>query len=255
MRTNSRREIIRLALAGLTALPCLRPSSGFARPFPRIRGCRIDRGQLSAFSRYSRGFAAAGEKIAGSGDRNKDKALGRALVRISTHFGERPSFSFIDDSDGPNAYASPETEIGGTWGAVLFGINMFRDLDRRYDDQGMAILAVIAHEFAHVAQFHTGTDKYLLKKQETVKRVELHADFISGYYLGKLKQRNDNISLWSAGHTFHRIGDFEYNNQNHHGTPKERVAAAEAGFSQASDNGANFDTAFSKGIDYVLGTQ
>lgn len=70
----------------------------------------------------------------------------------------------------------------------MFGQTMFHDLLDRYTDQGMAVLAVCAHEFGHIAQFRAGVRDRLLRGQRTVKRMELHADLLSGYFLGYRKR-------------------------------------------------------------------
>ena len=171
---------------------------------------------------------------------------------MSELFSEKPGFGFIDDSDGPNAYATTGTLVPGTWGTVCFGQTLFRDLLDRYQDQGLAVMAVAAHEFGHIAQFRSGVDKRLDRYQPTVRRVELHADLLSGYFLGVRKRQQPSISVWAAGHTLYRIGDYEFHNPNHHGTPDERVAAAEAGFRLGHDGRAEFGQAFSWGVEHVL---
>ena len=140
----------------------------------------------------------------------------------------------------------------GTWGTVLFGQALFEDLMSRYQDRGVAVLAVAAHEFGHIAQFRSGADGRLLRGRPTVKRVELHADLLSGYFLGVRKRQQPSLSVWAAGHTLYRIGDYEFHDRNHHGTPDERVAAAEVGFRLGQDGGTDFGRAFSWGGEHVL---
>ena len=216
------------------------------------RGCIIDRGRGRNFA-SERDFIGSGMQADISettGDASLDKALGRALVRISQEFGETPGFGFIDDGVNGNAFASPEIVVPGTWGTVMFGRTLFRDLMDRYSD-GIAVIAVAAHEFGHIAQFRSGIDSQLLVGQQNVRRVELHADFISGYFLGRRKADNPNLRLWSAGETLYRIGDYAFNDRNHHGTPDERTTAAEAGFAYANDH-SNFGQAFRYGAEYIL---
>lgn len=218
-----------------------------------VKGCLIQVADLRALERSGAAFAQVSEQlVTTTGDQSLDKALGRALVRLADLFGERPGFGFFNDRDGPNAFASPETQVRGTWGTVLFGQVLFQDLMSRYQDQGFAVLAVAAHEFAHVAQFRSGVDRQLLHNQQTVKRVELHADFLSGYFLGFRKRQDPNIKVWAAGHTLYRIGDYHFNNRNHHGTPDERVAAAEAGFEMGNESDTAFGHAFSRGVEHIL---
>lgn len=252
MRTGmSRREALAALLGGSTAL--LAASKAHSVRLSTVRGCLIESAHLRALQRRGGSFFQPGERlITTTGDRVLDRSLGRALVRLSEIFSERPGFGFVDDSDAPNAYATDHTQVRGTWGTVCFGRTLFKDLMDRYQDQGLAVMAVAAHEFGHIAQFRSGVDERLLRNQRTVKRVELHSDFLSGYFLGVRKRQQPSISVWAAGHTLYRIGDYEFHNPNHHGTPDERVAAAETGFRLGYDEGAEFEQAFSRGVEYIL---
>lgn len=247
----SRREALAALLGGAAAL--LAATKAHSVDLPRVRGCLIGHDHLKALQRPGVSFFQLGEQLSTTtGDRLLDRSLGRALVRLSALFSERPGFGFVDDSDAPNAYATDQTLVNGTWGTVCFGQTLFKDLLDRYDDQGFAVMAVAAHEFGHIAQFRSGIDKQLLRNQSTVKRVELHADFLSGYFLGVRKRQRPSISVWEAGHLLYQIGDYEFHNPSHHGTPDQRVASAETGFRLGHDEGGEFAQAFSRGVEYIL---
>lgn len=181
-----------------------------------------------------------------------DRALGRALVRIAKAFDVNPSFAFLDDEQAPNAYASAETSLPGTWGTVVFGRRLFREQMARYKDNGMSVLAIVAHEFGHIVQFSRNLSGDLRGREPTVRKIELHADFLSGWYLGTRKKVDKSITLWASGDTFNRIGDYQYNAPQHHGTPAQRVAAAEAGFSLGSrETTVSIDEAVEAGRRFV----
>lgn len=217
------------------------------------RGCLIDENSLRQKSESGANIDIVNEHIvATTGNTNLDLALGRALVRIAELFGETPGFGFYHGYHSSNAYASSHTRIDGTWGTVLFGRNLFEDLLRRYDDDGLSILAVAAHEFGHISQFKRNAGSQLLRHQRTVKPIELHADYLAGYYLGVRKRVSRWISVRDAGEHIYRIGDYEFNDPDHHGTPDERIAAAETGFRESYENGADFRQAFSLGMRYVI---
>ena len=247
----SRREALIMLLSGSAAL--LAAPKVHSVNLPTVRGCLIEYAHLKEFQRSNVNFFRPSEQLSTTtGDRMLDKFLGRALVRLSTLFSERPGFGFVDDSGAPNAYATDQTLVRGTWGTVCFGQTLFKNLMDHYGDLGLAVMAVAAHEFGHIAQFRSGIDKQLLRNQHTVKRVELHADFLSGYFLGVRKRQQPSISVWAAGHTLYQIGDYEFHDPSHHGTPDQRVAAAETGFKLGHDESAGFAQAFSKGVEYIL---
>ncbi|MEZ5844211.1 MAG: hypothetical protein R3D27_10850 [Hyphomicrobiaceae bacterium] len=151
-----------------------------------------------------------------------------------------------------NAFATPEhTDISGTWGTIGFGTTLFRRELEHYDVKGGTIVAIIAHEFGHIWAMRAGIIDKINEGQPTVKRTELHADFLAGYFLGTRKRAAPNISLQAAGDLFHRIGDHNTDSRDHHGTPDERVAAAEEGFKVGFVQKREARYAFSAGLEYV----
>src|SRR5262249_42632574 len=67
----------------------------------------------------------------------------------------------------------------------------------------------------------------LRSKVQTAKLVELHADFMAGIYMAGKKP---SIDLESYAHAFFKIGDDEFTNPDHHGTPEERYLALKEGY-------------------------
>lgn len=243
---HSRRQALTL-LTGAATASLLPPSPAIAAP--RAAGCSLAAGQLGAINAY--GYGDPWGVIESSGDPALDRALGKALVRLSTLFGQRPGFGFFDDYGLPNAYATDETTVAGTWGTVLYGMTLFRQLVEGYADEGMAVMMIAAHEFGHIAQYATGAAQQLQWGSYTVKPVELHADWLAGWYLGMRKRDRPDLSLREAGAFLHSIGDYMTFDYNHHGTPDERVAAAEAGFKHAEAGGTDFAAAFREGLGLV----
>jgi hypothetical protein len=77
-------------------------------------------------------------------------------------------------------------------------------------------------EFTHIMQFQHAW-------QETGRRPELHADCVSGWSLS-LRGRWGWGTLGAALRVLYQIGDYQFNSPNHHGTPDERLNAANTGF-------------------------
>jgi len=243
-----RRQALAL-LAGGAACAVLPAPAAAA---PQIFGCSLAHGQIAQFNSwgYSDPWGNQGV-IESSGDPALDRALGKALVRLSGLFGQRPGFGFFDDYGSPNAYASSDTMVPGTWGTVLYGMTLFRQLVEGYADEGMAVMMIAAHEFGHIAQYAHGAAERLQWGHQTVKPVELHADWLAGWYLGMRKRDRPDLSLVEAGNFLHSIGDYATFDWNHHGTPDQRVGAAEAGFKHAESGGTDFDRAFREGMDVI----
>lgn len=260
--TLSRRRILS-CVAALCAAPCCVPGLAWARPsvIEAVRqrgGCSLLAGEMSAINTAHGGSDDDdddddddGKMIPSSGDKLLDKALGLALVRLTQVFEERPGFAFYDDSSSPNAYATSDTRVHGTWGTILFGRSMFRSLIRENRDDGIVVIATIAHEMSHIVQFHHNLHPRLMAGQRTVKRVELHADYLAGFYLGTRKRDDPSITLLASGALFRNLGDDDVQDREHHGTPSERIASAERGF-KIGISGDSLRSAIDEGMRYAL---
>lgn len=110
------------------------------------------------------------------------------------------------------------------------------------------MFSILAHEFCHVFQFIRALDYdqreflFLRNEEVVVPKLELHADYMSGFCLAKISktfgaQGPDFVKRF--GHTFFRLGDFNFARDNHHGTPAERFAATMAGYLESASANAN----------------
>ena len=192
--------------------------------------------------------------ITSSGNANLDHYLGRALLRLADQFEIYPGFGFFDDSGAKNALATPQTRIPGTEGTVIVGVNLFRDALHDLHDQGVAAIAVCAHEFGHIFQYNSGYYDKLTTGvgTHTVKLVELHADYLAGYYLAGRKAAYPDLDLQGAGALFDSLGDIRFNDPTHHGTSAQRVAAIEAGFKFGRHSEQPIKRAAAVGAEFVL---
>lgn len=189
----------------------------------------------------------------GTGNTAQDQRLGRALVSVAHFFSVNPAFGFYNEN---NAQASDATDpkLTGTWGTVLFGTPLFHKEFEVNDPTGMTVLAIIAHEFGHIVQYRKGLRAQVLSNQPTVKRLELHADILAGYYIGIKKRANPSLTVYTAGEIFHRIGDSDFTLYNHHGTNDERVAASTLGFNRGNSGSTSVEEMIQIGVDYVTNT-
>lgn len=236
-----RRDFVSLAGCGCAAISV--PASGLAQ---RYEGCRLS---VSAYAdlRAVDTFAyAGGQRGGGSGDRVFDRALAETLLRLSQEFGVSPRFSFFDERQGENAYASPTEPHGEVaYGRGLIGRQ--RREQARYD---VHVIGVCAHEFAHIAQFARGTNDTLNRGTGTVKRSELHADYLAGWFAGLRKRERPSFPAAEIAQALYNVGDNRVWSRDHHGTHEERGEAVRNGFGDGI-GGAMFDTAFQRGFDWA----
>ncbi|RYZ27656.1 MAG: hypothetical protein EOO10_12035 [Chitinophagaceae bacterium] len=147
------------------------------------------------------------------------------LVRSSPEYrnGNHPIFTF-------NAFAAPEndlTQFG--YGILPNKIVMGDGILDGYSAIGfsdVAPQAILAHEMAHHVQFKENVQFY--QTSESARRTELMADAFAAYYLSHAKGA---AMQWKRVkqflQVFFNIGDCAFNSSGHHGTPTQRMAAAE----------------------------
>lgn len=191
-----------------------------------------------------------GNLIRSTGNPTMDVSLDGALKKLADCFNVGPGFGFYDDAGAPNAWASAKTIIPGTNGTVAFGQSYYRKwMD--YDPTGISVIATCAHEFGHIMQFQSGHYDEIQGNLPTGKRIELHADYVSGFYIGLLKRQNPEASFWKAGDKFRQIGSFDDKDPMFHGTPTDRVSASQQGFVVGYYEGKDAKFAFESGLKYV----
>jgi hypothetical protein len=211
----------------------------------------------------TRGFAQAGMPIycasdlpppaqlklhSSSGNTNIDKALIAELKNILKYFPINPGFKFIEDPS-PNAFAVATSVVPATQGTVYIGLNLINDEFNRNDFGGVAVAGICAHECAHILQMQTGYMQSL--KGSTALLVELHADLLAGYYLGRSRAHTKEHVLIFAQSLFSK-GDYNFNEPQHHGTPNQRVRAMAKGY-DIGNSEVDHATAERVGADFVRG--
>lgn len=147
--------------------------------------------------------------------------------RLEFIFSLEVKYGYYDDGNHPNAFALSidDSEYDGQ---AYIGFNFLEDLiDYSYNDY-FSTSFVMAHEYGHIMQFK---GEYFYEK---VKYSELQADFIAGIALVHLAQNPANPKSYDeflkvGKDFFYSIGDTDFNNTEHHGTPKERRKAYLAG--------------------------
>jgi hypothetical protein len=188
---------------------------GGATDLPHFYGCLISPSEyLKAkvlpqnMGTLPNGLFATNRYAHTTGDPEMDRKLDRAMVLVGILFGVKPAFGFYDpskyrdkeDADSwiMNAWASPEdTDIPGTRGTVSFGVDLFQRELREYDNTGSTIMAIIAHEFAHILQGYRGWLDGM--RIGNPSKHEVHADFMSGYFLGTRKLQYPRLSFQRGG--------------------------------------------------------
>jgi hypothetical protein len=246
----TRREV----LGGLLTIGFV---SDYARADSRTLGCVVSDRELTGLLGSSPAlFKFDIDKdvvFNGSGDKDLDRALAITLAKISDYFNVLPGFAFFDEGlESPNAYASPSHRLGRDDGSVAFGKVLLSRLMKAPDKPELSVASVCSHEFGHILQFKRNLGPRLRGANEGVKRIELHADYLAGYFAGVRKLERPSYPAAYFAQTQANFGDTNYGNPGHHGTPDERGRAVVAGFKAAYEQRKNVSDAIEEGVRFVL---
>jgi hypothetical protein len=183
-----------------------------------------------------------------------DYALLDDGAELSRLFAVQPAIFYMEETDEPNAcavwliYPTLLAEEGREKsccpdGTVLIGLDLIQSEWRSTGGSGLSIPAILAHEYAHIAQFKYNSP---LKG----KWVELHADYLAGWYTGH-RCRFRACNPFQAMKNFYYKGDYAFNDSSH-GTPVERERAFRAGFElNTIYSVASGMAAYRAGMNYV----
>ena len=178
-----------------------------------------------------------------TGNKDLDKLLHAQENNLESFFGLNVNLHFGTELNYQgNAYFSPNCNSINCTGRIVLGKWLMNEC-RNKSDSYMRIISIMAHEFAHAMQHKygwSGNSKYR----------ELHADYLSGYYIGNLKSVSES-EVKSSIQEFYSKGDFEFNDPGHHGTPEERGCAFLQGFRYAQGSN-NVYSAYNSGKQYVI---
>jgi hypothetical protein len=185
-----------------------------------------------------------------SGNPQLDAALAAEMRAQSRFFGISPAF-LLYSGEHQNAAASARTLIPGTEGTIFYDLAFLQHHLSTAQWGGTVVAGIIAHEFAHLHQYSTGQYRKLRRLHQTVKFAELHADFISGFFMAS-KQAGGTIDLRDFFDAFYNLGDSQFHLETHHGTRAERYFAVKGGYNLALSNpGRDAGFAASSGETYL----
>jgi hypothetical protein len=252
MTTIDRRSLLRGAAMAAFAAP-LAPKFSWARTTLSGGGCCLCHRLYGANGTQGMlgSEIAGGDIVRSTGDAETDHFLGMALVRLATTFKVTPGFGFYDDRDSPNAFANQKTLLETGPGTVLMGKKFFAQQMAQDDDAGLTVIAILAHEFGHIVQMQRGYGDVLERMDRTQMPLELHADFLAGFYLAGRKAEHPNLNLQTVGAVFNSLGDTDFNGRQHHGTPEQRTIAITAGYNQGKTGTHDVDDAAQSGVAFV----
>lgn len=173
------------------------------------------------------GAPQAEELLNSSGDSNLDRILAAEMIEQSRFFGLRPAF-MLYSGPNQNAVATTRKQLPDTQGTILYNLPFLQSQLKGSQWGGAVVAGIIAHEFSHIFQFYSEYGSRLEALHGTVKFQELHADYISAFYMAK-KYVASKVKLNDYFDEFYKLGDYQFNDKDHHGTREERYFAVKSG--------------------------
>jgi hypothetical protein len=223
--------------------------------------------RLPTCVRYQTAPADASGGLSGLAKLDLNVDYGNGLIAILADLGDqlgiRPSFALYDDpATNPNALSCQTpllTEVLGSSkdGTVAVGRRMIELLRIKSADFGSALTATCAHEYGHILQFRTVYDKLQRLPQGDIK-IELHADFVCGYYGAHRKRIDPLYDALTQAVTQFEAGDKKESNQIKyvavsHGTYEQRGDAVYAGYLLGLGGRLSPELVAERGFEYVRG--
>jgi uncharacterized protein len=99
-----------------------------------------------------------------------------------------------------------------------------QDVKTYYEYGDAALAFVVGHEYGHSMQKHHSVTP------ENPTLAELQADCLAGYYIGSVRNINfDEKDILKIYNVAKFMGDYNFESNQHHGTPRQRAAAALVG--------------------------
>jgi hypothetical protein len=218
-------------------------------------GCAISNDQISHFvadTDLSPCEAGVRNRIVNTGNREFDYAFAQTLSILTDTFGVLPGVTFFSGRAELGAFATRARCLGRADGSIFIGRARFHRTMGLLEHPDVALTAICAHEFAHVLQFKLNLNSSLSRNQRTVKRSELHADFLAGFFAGQRKRERAAYPAAVFAALAESIGDYEVDSPQHHGLPAERSEAIVRGFETSYNERKSISEAIEVGIKYVL---
>jgi uncharacterized protein len=162
--------------------------------------------------------------------------LGPEVVLKATYLGLRQVDSTRSNPkvrwNVPNGVNSPCGRVSGslycTRNNTIYITQQHIQMAYQYGDAALAY--ILSHEYAHAAQT---IGRF---RPNNITKIELQADCLSGFYMGAMPNVTFNQQdIDEIASIAYQVGDYEFNNRQHHGTPQQRSQAVLLGFAASQE--------------------
>lgn len=188
-----------------------------------------------------------------TGNQDLDNSLVEDITALDTNFGISVPVYFINNGDD-NAFFTPRKfpnlivldggdQYSNVTGSIFLDVSLLIREFKENNGSRMSLPAIVGHEAAHGMQYRN-------RFPYNGKFMELHADLMAGWFVGyRGIFRPQNVE--QAAMALYKRGDYDFFNEDHHGTPQERARAFGIGYSLLVQNRLNAVDAYNYGLRYV----
>jgi hypothetical protein len=166
-----------------------------------------------------------GDILASTGVVTLDHFIFDQSVELMILFRVVPELRFLTGEAAKTAFAFPGSEATFSCGTIYLGNRLLLGEMAATDRGFPAIVGILAHEFGHILQYKMNGGNVTLRPE-----LELHADFLAGYYLGKREfVRASDIELFLRT-LFEHADPASWYRRPGHGNGDQRATVMLAGY-------------------------
>jgi hypothetical protein len=239
----------RVVLGGLLSIIPAYACRSFAQS-TEYGGCWVgpSRGKASNYANSGVTDITGEALVYKSGVDGLELALVQTLDMLSGMFGVLPGFAYYREKDEPNAKATSFDLLKDRPdGTVLLGLKLLKDLRALPESPDAGVIAVCAHEFAHIVSYSNGYISQLTPTPHSSPfRAEQFADYMAGYFAGKRKLERPNFPAAVFATTTGMYGG------STHGNAEQRGNAVQEGFLCAYRRNLEPQKAIKRALEFAL---
>gem|GEM_PF-6979386 len=157
------------------------------------------------------------------------------IRNLETFFQVRALFRYYPDHTAPNAMAERPSRYSLYDGVVHLGVSYLNEKLSAPEFGPSVLIWTLGHEMAHVLQFRQRLDV-------TQARMELHADYLAGYYMGRQMDLGRKLSPNRVVAAMRDMGSDD------HGSGLQRNVAFVTGL---EDRNLDLEAAYPKGLVFA----
>ncbi|SEW01743.1 hypothetical protein SAMN05421841_0642 [Chryseobacterium wanjuense] len=168
------------------------------------------------------GWTQTSVLLAGLNNPEDTSFMRSELNKLINFWGIPVQMMFVNDPVDPNGSMNAISYDNGSM--IYYGYTFYNDAKSKAGNIGNVF--ILGHEYGHQIQYKFQLPQIIT--ENTSRGIELEADGLSGYYLGRNQVSFQQVAI--AANYAAAIGDFNITDPSHHGIPSQRRSAVRLGY-------------------------